>query len=237
MTQIMINSTVQTRSAALERGIAIIIALLMPALLVLIGARLAMTMTFVSFEYHRPDFPVDFYGFTLEERLLYAPYALDYLLNGEDIDYLGDLTFPDGAPLFNQRELRHMHDVKMVTQSAFAFAVIAGIVVALGSTILWRRDRRWLRRALRAGAIWTLALIIGVVILTVVSWNVFFTAFHQVFFEDNTWIFLTSDTLIRLFPERFWFDAALFIGAVCVVGALLMLLIAWRWRTPATARQ
>lgn len=39
-----------------------------------------------------------------------------------------------------------------------------------------------------------------------------------------------SDTLIRLFPERFWFDAALTIAGLSLLGGLLLALIGWRWQ-------
>jgi integral membrane protein (TIGR01906 family) len=213
-----------------ERALSIMIALIIPPLLVMIGVRLAMTMTFVSFEYHRPNFPFDFYGFTLEDRLNYAPYALDYLLNGEDIDFLGDLTFPGGSPLFNDRELRHMQDVKVITEWAYRAAVGLGVVLIAASVILWRRGRWHLRSGIRAGGLLTLALIILIIVLAFVSWDVFFTAFHQAFFEGDSWLFLTSDTLIRLFPEQFWFDAAIFIGGVAAIGALMLVVFAQRWK-------
>jgi uncharacterized membrane protein len=41
-----------------------------------------------------------------------------------------------------------------------------------------------------------------------------FVAFHNVFFEAGTWQFLFSDTLIRLFPERFWRDTFIAVGVL-----------------------
>jgi integral membrane protein (TIGR01906 family) len=202
-----------------------------PVLLVLIGVRLVMTPLFLSFEYQRAGFPADFYGFTTEDRLQYAPYALDYLLNGEDIDYLGNLTFPDGTPLYNERELRHMHDVKIVTQAAFGLALILG-AAALAATayLAHRRDLRpVLAGSLLAGALLTLGIIAGIVAIAVANWGFFFSRFHQIFFEGDTWTFAYSDTLIRLFPEQFWFDAALAIGLLTVLGSLVALAAAWRW--------
>lgn len=213
-----------------ERALSVIIALAIPPVLVMIGVRLAMTMTFVSFEYHRPDFPPDFYGFTLDDRLRYAPYALDYLLNGEDIDFLARLTFPGGSPLFNNRELRHMRDVKVITEWAFRIAAALGAVLIAASAVLWRRGRWHLRAGVRAGGLLTIILIAVIGVLAFVSWDAFFTAFHEVLFEGDSWLFLTSDTLIRLFPEAFWFDAAIFIGAAAASSALMLIVIAQLWR-------
>ena len=198
----------------------------------LVAARLVMTPAFVSFEYHRPGFPADFYGFTREDRLTYAPYAIHYLLSGEDIDYLGGLTFPDGQPLFNARELRHMVDVKAFTQLAFAFAVVAG-ALAFGAAFYLRRSPEILRAALRDGALLTIAIIAAIAITAVFNWEFFFTSFHQLFFESGTWQFLYSDTLIRLFPEQFWFDAALTLGGMTLLGAILVLIVTLRRGTKA----
>jgi integral membrane protein (TIGR01906 family) len=192
-----------------------------PVLLVLIAARLVMTPLFLQFEYPRADFPPDPFGFTLEDRLNYAPYALNYLLNGEGIEYLGDLTFPDGTHLYNMNELRHMRDVKTVTQIAFGLAVVVGLLFIADAYYLARRQR--LGQTLLYGAMLTLGLVAAIVIGAVVNWEGFFVGFHQMFFQSGTWYFPTSDTLIRLFPEQFWFDAALTIGALTVITALVVL--------------
>ena len=206
------------------------IALAIPFLLLLIGARLLMTPLFFTLEYNRADFPGDFYGFTREDRLRYAPYATEYLINGADIDYLGRLTFPDGSPLFNPRELHHMRDVKAVTQAAFLYAAVIGALALASAFVLWRVSRRDLKLGLRGGALVTLGLIAAVVIGAILSWDTFFTDFHQLFFAQGTWQFLYSDTLIRLFPEQFWFDAALGIGTFAGLCALTLLIASYRWR-------
>ena len=57
------------------------------------------------------------------------------------------------------------------------------------------------------------------------------------FFEGDSWQFSTRSTLIRLFPERFWFDAALAIGLFTVVGVLAAIGIAWGWERQARRRE
>jgi integral membrane protein (TIGR01906 family) len=191
------------------------------------NVRLAMTPAFLYFEYNRPDFPSDFYGFTRDDRLKYAPHALEYLFNDADITYLGDLTFEDGTSLFNTRELRHMRDVKVLTHFAFGISITAGILAFLAG--LWllstplARNRLYL--ALLRGSLLTIALIFSIVLVAVISWDVFFTGFHTVFFEADTWYFAYSDTLIRLFPEQFWFDASLFVGMLSVIQASMIIIL------------
>jgi uncharacterized membrane protein len=55
--------------------------------------------------------------------------------------------------------------------------------------------------------------------------RVWFVAFHQIFFTSGSWTFNTSDTLIRHFPEHFWYDAALTISGLSLAGGLAIALI------------
>ncbi|MCS7248549.1 MAG: TIGR01906 family membrane protein [Anaerolineales bacterium] len=205
-----------------------LVSLLTPVLLTLTAVRLLMTPAFLQVEYNLPGFPADPYGFTKEERLYWSGIALEYLLNEAGIEFLADLRFADGTPVYNQRELRHMVDVKDVVQATLR--VWYGVLVFFaGVSIFAWRSGRWaeFRVALRQGGLWTV-LLLGVILLFVlVSFGVFFVAFHNVFFEPGTWVFHWSDTLIRLFPERFWRDAFLFVGGLAMLGGLIL----WRWKT------
>lgn len=62
----------------------------------------------------------------------------------------------------------------------------------------------------------TVSLLVLIIFLVLFSFNTFFVSFHNVFFQAGTWQFLYSDTLIRLFPERFWQDAFLLVGVVAI---------------------
>ncbi|MEL6148038.1 MAG: TIGR01906 family membrane protein, partial [Chloroflexota bacterium] len=217
-----------------------------PVVLTIIFVRLVMSPLFLSIEYNRPGFPADPYGFTTEERLQYAPPAVAYLLNSEGISFLADLRLPreivppevcNVAPedanlclMFNERELRHMEDVKVVTRGAFITGIVSGVLAVAGGVLLYRENRWQLKQSLMGGAMLTLALIGTIILMAATAWEVFFTSFHQIFFEGDSWLFRYSDTLIRLFPEQFWFDAALVIGVLTTLSALVILVFSWRWQ-------
>jgi integral membrane protein (TIGR01906 family) len=224
----MIDAPITQHPRILIRVLRVYLTLALPVLLVLASIRVVMTPMFLSFEYMRADFPEDVYGFTREDRLTYAPYAVDYLLNGEGITYLSDLRFPDGTSLYNARELHHMRDVKAVTQIAFFVAVVMGIGAIVVSVVLRRFSGRSMWQGLFSGSVVTLAIIAAIVIAAVINWDFFFTGFHTLFFTSGSWRFAYSDTLIRLFPEQFWFDAALLIGGLTTLGAAIILVISWR---------
>lgn len=195
----------------------------LPLVLVLLNARVLMSNAYLKWEYNRPNFPEDSYGFTKADRLTYAPLALDYLFNNEGIEFLGDQTFPDGSPLYNERELSHMYDVKVVTQGLmrFGFGLLGVMVVFVIVMAASPGARPTLYKALFMGSVITVGLIIAGLLLTATSFNWLFTQFHGLFFEGDSWIFLFSDTLIRLFPIRFWTDAF----AVMFGGALVEAII------------
>ncbi len=210
----------------LSQWLSALIAWLTPILLVLVGVRLLMSEPYLALAYRMPDFPADPYGFTLADRLRYAPYAVQFLLNGAPPSFLASLTFPDGTPLFNAREVQHMVDVQQVTQAAMLALAVLGAFAVLGSLILLRtpEGRETLRRGLRGGAILTWLLLAALIGYILLDWDHFFDSFHNLFFAEGTWRFFMSDTLIRLFPSRFWQDAALMLGAFCALSALLILL-------------
>ena len=203
-----------------------LVAILIPLALIGLGLRLLLSPLFLQIEYNMPYFPPDEYGFTKEDRLKWAPLALDYLVNHEGISFLGDLTFDDGTPLYNERELSHMDDVKVVTQGALrvwyitlAILLLLGVWAWFGGW--WPEYRIGVMRGgwLMIGLAVTIGLIvvIGIVINPNVFWN-FFAGFHSLFFEGDSWLFLYSDTLIRLFPIRFWQDAFLWAAVIALGG-------------------
>ncbi len=204
-----------------------LIVLALPPFLVLTAVRLVMSEAFIRLEYSRPGFPADRYGFTAEERLRYAPHTVRYLLDNEPIDYLAALEH-DGAPLFTPKELRHMHDVQGVTRAAFRVHLLATALLLLAALALGsrRENRRTLRQGVFEGGVLTLLLMLTAIVLALANWDFFFTGFHRLFFEGDSWLFSTRSTLIRLFPERFWFDAALAIGGLTFAGALSAIAVA-----------
>jgi integral membrane protein (TIGR01906 family) len=205
-----------------------IVTLLTPIALLGLGLRLLLSPTFLQIEYNMPYFPADEYGFTKQDRLHWAPYAMNFLVNSEDISYLGDLKFEDGSPLYNERELSHMEDVKLLTQNALGFWDITLVTLLLLGLWAWRTN--WMpaytRGFWRGGWLMVgLAITIGAIIVVGVTINPdvfmeFFTLFHKLFFTGDSWLFYYSDTLIRLFPIRFWQDTFLLTAFISLGGGL-----------------
>lgn len=227
-----------------------IVAILVPLVLVMAAVRLVMFPWFLSFEYNTPGFPDDPYGFTYAERIRYSRIALDYLLNKYSIDFIRDLRFPEGqeAPpasckfmddctrLYNDRELKHMIDAMVALQTALKVWYLLLLVTALLAIIAWRTG--WLPVyfiGLKRGGWLTVGLIAILLVLILAAFGTFFVAFHGIFFDPGTWIFLTSDTFIRLFPERFWRDVFVVVGTLACGMGLTLSLTLRRWISPVTS--
>jgi integral membrane protein (TIGR01906 family) len=222
----------------------ILIIALLPIVLTLTNVRLLMTHLFPDIEYSLPGFPADSYGFTKADRLKWSKISIDYLLNSSGIEFLKELRFPAGvtAPpescpyyldgdcnrFYNDRELRHMSDVKTVTRWTLNIWVFSALLVIGSAGLLYYfREKSILRSALLGGSGLTIVILLGIVTYLLLNFNTFFTQFHQVFFESSTWTFLWSDSLIRLFPLRFWQDTFIFVGGGAIVESLII--AAWAW--------
>jgi integral membrane protein (TIGR01906 family) len=194
--------------------------------IVLTAIRVALTPLFISIEYRLPGFPPDEFGFTTEDRLYWSDYSIDYLLGRISHQDLTDTQLKDGTPLFNQRELAHMLDVRILTQQVLLiWKVILLLLLTLTIVSIRSNMSRVLVDSIKRGALLTILIIFTVLLYLAINFNQLFTQFHQLFFEGGTWLFYLSDNLIRLFPLRFWRDIFIFIGGLSLLISLSLLFI------------
>ncbi|MRS04419.1 DUF1461 domain-containing protein, partial [bacterium] len=71
----------------------------------------------------------------------------------------------------------------------------------------------------------TIGIILAVLISVAISFSQLFTWFHKIFFTGDTWLFLYTDSLIRLFPMQLWQDAFIWMGSIALAGALILALL------------
>jgi integral membrane protein (TIGR01906 family) len=199
------------------------ITILVPVFLLMTSIRLLLFPVYTILEYQRPGFPPDTYGFTLQDRLKWSQVSLDYLSNGAGIEFLADQKLDASTPLYNERELSHMLDVKNLVQVMLIIWPLIGIFI-LGAGVLAMRGG-WLPhfwQAVSRGGWAAVGLILTILVAVMLSFNALFTGFHRIFFSGDTWLFQYSDTLIRLFPMPFWQDAFTVMGALVLLGGLFL---------------
>jgi integral membrane protein (TIGR01906 family) len=153
------------------------------------------------------------------------------------LSLLGDLVFWTGdfgvqagparccpEPVLNDAERAHMRDVRTVF-TGFWLLVLAGVAtLAVG----FRRARAstearvaaW--RAVAGGAR-ALAVVIAVAgVFALVAFDMAFEMFHRLFFSAGSYTFDPArDRLVQLFPERFWSEISIAVGAVALTLALV----------------
>jgi integral membrane protein (TIGR01906 family) len=203
---------------ALPTIFSVLIPIFVVIIIILTGVFLWMDPIIWDNLYNSPGFPPDPYGFTAKDRSKNSRISLDYMLNSAGISFLGDVKLSDGSPLFNARELSHMADVKRLAQSSFLTWGIL-IVLLAGSGELAKRQK-WLPvwgRSVSLGGWITIGLIVLIFFFILTSFDTLFTDFHHLFFTGDSWLFLYSDSLIRLFPIAFWQDAFIIVGIVAAI--------------------
>jgi len=217
-----------------------LVILAMPILLLLTFARGLISEGYLRYEYGKADFPPDIYGFTQAERLELASVAIRFLWQEQPAEQavamLEAQRLPgSNQPLYNPYELSHMIDVKHFTEKLWR--VYWGSVVLVLGGLGWLLARRETRpeafNALLGGGLLTSGLLIGLTSFVLLSWRTFFIQFHELFFEPGTWTFNWSDSLIRLFPDRFWFDAGAIITVSTLVAGIVVAIVGYLLRRRA----
>jgi integral membrane protein (TIGR01906 family) len=132
-----------------------------------------------------------------------------------------------GLPVLNERERGHMRDVRGVFIGFFAVAAVAA-VAALAIAARRRGDatgRTW--RAVRGGAIALIAVFVVGGAISFVAFDALFETFHSIFFPGGSYTFdPATERLVQLFPFQFWQETAIVVGAVSIVVAVIVAVVA-----------
>lgn len=203
-----------------------LIAFVTPFILLMFFVNLLMSTAFLKFEYNAPWFPEDTFGFSTSERIEYGSATISYLISDQGREALDDLKNGDGSALYIKREVDHLVDVKNVMIMLNNYYLITVAVAAgLISLSLIKKESNW-KNAVRSGAMFTLVLLVSIGLFAATSFWTFFEKFHAIFFSGDSWLFYTTDAIIRLFPLRLWQDAVLYlVSAVIITSGLLLALL------------
>ncbi len=209
--------------------VAFVYALAVAIVIALAGPLLLFNPWFVSFEQRRSEVVSPVVGFGVDPKRavdeVTGRILLDLYTHGDfSVSLLGGPLGP--VPVLTPMERSHMRDVSGLVRplAVLLVAAVVGVVVA-GSRL---RDRRRRGRLLlvAAGAVGAVAIVLAIIFA--VAFEPAFLAFHTLFFPPGTYLFGPGSNLIKLFPERFWFESSLAAGATIIAAALLVALRGWR---------
>jgi len=146
-----------------------------------------------------------------------------------DEEHISLIVVKDGQPfeLFNQREVIHLRDVKGLIW--LDYWVLLGLLIYTlgyaGFSLFWRKRRYWRRLAwgVAGGGGITLALMLALGLGMLLGFDQLFLQFHLISFTNSFWqLDPTTDYLIMLFPQGFWYDATLFCALATAFGAVVL---------------
>ncbi len=204
----------------------LILVLIFPFVATGISVRLAFTEWFVEWVYSRPDFPEDRWGLENPERLRLAKLGLRAVLSQEGLEEFKRAKLPDGRKAFRKKEVKHMEDVKRVLE--FYFPLVYGL------SLFWLLGVFFLRKAqvLIASGLFSISVLGILALLIFLNYERAFEVFHLILFDPHSWRFKYTDTLLRIYPMKFWFDATVFVAVLSFLISFSVLLIgvAWKWK-------
>ncbi len=132
--------------------------------------------------------------------------------------------------LFGEREVGHLKDVKGLVQLDYwlFWGTLTYALGYAGVSLFWRRRRNLsgLARGVVGGSSLTLGLMLLLGLGSLLNFEQLFLQFHLLSFTNDLWLLDPSrDYLIMLFPQGFWFDAAIFCvlltsGLAIILGGL-----------------
>ena len=137
-----------------------------------------------------------------------------------------------GTPVLTPPERAHMRDVRGVFAAFYALAGASLLVLVAGWSLAerpeaWTRPRFW--RAVRRGAV---GLGVGIAIagaVALVAFDAAFEAFHRLFFAAGSYDFDPRVyKLTQLFPDAFWSETSIVVGAVALIVAAGVAVLATR---------
>ena len=143
-----------------------VVVLTFPFLLGFGTVRAIIASNYPAFEY--PRITSDLYGWTDEERLELAEATLDYIQRPEPAEevifLLEDLRLPEDSetPLYNEREIGHMLDVKHLFDAIGRILRVLAVIIPIGLVTLFFLDRSILFETIRLSGWSTIILLAAI---------------------------------------------------------------------------
>lgn len=134
-------------------------------------------------------------------------------------------------PLFNERDSLHLRDVRDLIQLTYRVQEISFAYVILFSIAsLLRSDGRHLARLSWPwvlGGVFTVCLLVVIGLAMFMDFDRLFLQFHLISFSNEFWMLNPADSyLIRMVPEGFFLDLALWVAGLALGQALALTAVA-----------
>lgn len=165
-----------------------------------------------------------------KELLKIAQALIHYFNSGEEPFQVTVIKYSQEFQPFTDKEVTHLRDVKGLIRLAYRLQEGTGVYLALYCllSLVWRKKHFWqdIAWAAMMGSGLTLLLMLLLGAGALFGFEPLFLGFHLVGFRNFLWVLDPSDYLLRMFPEGFFRDAALWGTLIITIEAVLLGIIA-----------
>lgn len=157
-----------------------------------------------------------------EKELLFVTEEMMSYLKGKR-DNLNVKAVIDGKEqeFFNEKEIAHMEDVKVLFNAGQWLRRIGIIIFVTTAILLLLQNKiefllKYLKNGLISFMVFT-AILAGII---ATNFTKYFVIFHKIFFSNNLWILNPkTDRLINIVPEPFFIDTSIRIAVIffCII--------------------
>lgn len=188
---------------------------------------------YADFDFYRKEY--EKYGVLSElemsmEDTMYVTREMMAYLRGERENLSVMTTVGDKEQdFFNEQDRFHMGEVREMFLGGLALRRYAAVLAVVCLLILMISKADLLRILSRSyqivlGVLAAALLILGIAVAR--DFNAVFTLFHEIFFDNDLWLFdPATDYMIRMLPEGLFFDFVLRIGGLFVAGLVVLLIV------------
>ena len=205
------------------------VAILVPILLITSSVRIVVDFTgFYSFEFDRSRIS-QYTGIDKQELMQVSRRIQDYFHDDNELLVVpGQIHGRFFENIFNQKEVQHMKDVKILFNGVSLLQYMSSIVLAflvLGQILF--RGINGLQESINSivwGAFATLLLILIASFGVLLSFDRLFRLFHLLSFANDLWsLDPRHDYLVAIFNQKFFFHASLLVAIFSIVGAFILM--------------
>lgn len=214
-------------------GIGLSLALLIILLISCFEIAMYADFDFYKKEYEKYDVLSDL-GMSMEDTMHVTREMMAYLRG--DRETLSVVTTVEGEEqdFFHEQDRFHMGEVQQMFLNGLAlrrYAVVL-LFVCLMILICSKADVIYLISRsyhIVASVLVVLLMILGIAVAR--DFNAVFTLFHEIFFDNDLWMFdPATDYMIRMLPEGLFFDFVLRIGGLFAGGLIVLFVVSCVFR-------
>ncbi|KAF0227496.1 MAG: Integral membrane protein [Erysipelotrichaceae bacterium] len=166
-------------------------------------------------------------GVSSQDLMIATEVLLDYT-SGKREDMIVEVEVNGTVqPFFNQKEIHHMLDVRILYLNVIQLRNILLIFALINIFALIAFNRKSTISILQFGLKWVSiglgSIIVALAAFAIIDFDAFWTAFHKVLFTNDLWLLDPyTDNLINMVPERFFIDLILMIAVHFTLAMLTL---------------